>query len=250
MTRSLSILTLLAVLTAGPAFGQNGHSSLPEVPFQPGESLEYSVGYGPLPAGTMSTRVAGLTRYDGRPAYHIVFEAETNKTVSFVYQLDTREESWFDAQRFHSLRYTKRAMEDGKERTRDYRFDQERNLILQPDDETKPASPRAVDQVAFMYYVRLLPLETGAKFVLNNAADPADNPVTIRVLKKERVKVPSGTYEAWVVDLDVKSDSGVFKKGGENRIWMTADERKIPVKISSKIGLGAFQAELVEIVDG
>ncbi|MDX1660573.1 MAG: DUF3108 domain-containing protein, partial [Gemmatimonadota bacterium] len=50
-----------------------------------------------------------------------------------------------------------------------------------------------------------------------------------------------------VLDLDVKSDSGVFKKGGENRIWVTADERKIPVKISSKIGLGAFQAELVDL---
>lgn len=247
MTRSLSILTLLVALAAVPAFAQNGHSSLPEAPFQAGERLEYSVGYGPLPAGTMTIEVAGLTRFDGHPAYHIVFEAETNKAVSFVYELDTREESWFDARRFHSLRYTKRAMEDGKERTSDYRFDQERNLILKADGETEPASPRAVDQVAFMYYIRLLPMKVGAKFVLNNAADPDDNPVTVRVLKKERVKVPSGTYEAWVLDLDVRSDSGVFKKGGENRVWMTADSRKIPVKISSKIGLGSFQAELVEL---
>lgn len=247
MTRSLSILALLAIVAATPTYAQNGHSSLPETPFRSGERLEYSVGYGPLPAGTMTVAVAGLTRYEGKPAYHIVFEAETNKAVSFVYELDTREESWFDAQRFHSLRYTKRAMEEGKERTRDYRFDQERNLRIEPDGETKPASPRAVDQLAFMYYIRLLPLEAGAKFVLNNAADPADNPVTVRVLKKERVKVPAGTYEAWVLDLDITSDSGVFKKGGENRVWMTADGRKIPVKISSKIGLGSFQAQLVTL---
>lgn len=249
MTRALSLLTLLAVLGATPAHAQNGSSSLPEVPFRAGERLEYGVGYGPLPAGTMSVAVSSLTRYEGRPAYHIVFTAETNRAISFVYDLDTREESWFDAQRFHSLRYTKRAMEEGKERTRDYRFDQERNLRIEPDGETKPASPRAVDQVAFMYYLRLLPLKAGAKFVLNNAADPDDNPVTVRVLKKERVKVPAGTYETWVLDLDLTSDSGLFKKGGENRVWMTADDRKIPVKISSKIGLGSFQADLVSLND-
>lgn len=247
MTRFPSILTLFAVLAATPAFAQNGNSSLPETPFRSGERLEYAVGYGPLPAGTMSTSVGELTRYQGRPAYHIVFDAETNKAVSFLYDLDTREESWFDAVKFESLRYTKRAMEEGKERTRDYRFDQVRNLRIEPDGETKPASPRAVDQVAFMYYIRLLPLKAGAKFVLNNAADPDDNPVTVRVLKKERVKVPAGTYDTWVLDLVVKSDSGVFKKGGENRVWLTADERKIPVKISSKIGLGSFQAELTAL---
>ncbi|MBW3660216.1 MAG: DUF3108 domain-containing protein [Gemmatimonadetes bacterium] len=245
MMRSLSLATLLATLLATPALPQNGGPSLPEVPFDPGERLQFSIGYGSLPAGTMSIQVAGLTRYEDRPAYHIVFDAQTNRAVSFVYELDTHEESWFDAQRFWSLRYLKRSTENGEQRTRDYRFDQQRSLRIEPDGQTKPASPRAVDQLAFMYYIRLLPLKPGAKFVLRNSADPDDNPVTVRVLKKERVKVPAGTYEAWVLDLDLTTDSGVFKKGGENRIWITADERKMPVKISSKIGLGSFLAELV-----
>jgi len=51
---------------------------------------------------------------------------------------------------------------------------------------------------------------------------------------------------AVVVDIDVKTNNGVFRKGGENRIWVTADARRIPVRISSKIGLGSFKAELVD----
>jgi hypothetical protein len=64
------------------------------------------------------------------------------------------------------------------------------------------------------------------------------------------VRVPAGTYDAFVLDLDVTTDSGLFKKGGENRIWVTADARHVPVRISSKIGLGSFEAELVDYARG
>lgn len=246
MHRFSRLLALGALLLATPALAQNGTSSLPEAPFGPGERLEFSVGYGPLPAGTMTIRVGDVVTVQGVPAYHFVFDAETNKAVSFVYELDSHEESWFDARRFRSLRYLKRSVENEKEYTRDYRFDHDRNVRITAEGEERPASAHAVDQLAFMYYVRLLPMKAGARYVLNNSADPDDNPVTVRVLKKERVKVPAGTFETWVLDLDVTTDSGVFKKGGENRIWVTADEAKIPVKLSSKIGLGSFEAELVE----
>ena len=101
-----------------------------------------------------------------------------------------------------------------------------------------------------IYYLRLLPYEQGARFTLRNQADPDDNPITVRVLKKERLKVPAGTFETWAVELGLTTDSGVFKKGSDNRIWVTADERHLPIKLSSKMGLGSFQAELVRYSPG
>jgi hypothetical protein len=70
------------------------------------------------------------------------------------------------------------------------------------------------------------------------------------VVKRERVKVPAGTFDTWVVELGLETDSGVFKKGGDNRLWLTTDARHLPVKISSKVGLGNFQAELVSYEPG
>jgi hypothetical protein len=98
--------------------------------------------------------------------------------------------------------------------------------------------------------IRLLPFEPGAKFTLRNLADPEDNPLGIQVLKKERVKVPAGTFETYLLKLDFKTNHGMFKKGGENLIWVTADDRHMPVKLSSKMGLGKFRAELVEFSAG
>ena len=86
--------------------------------------------------------------------------------------------------------------------------------------------------------------------MLRNQADPNDNPLTIEVLKQERIKVPAGSFDTYVLDLDVTTDGGLFKKGGENRIWVTTDARHVPVKISSRIGVGSFEAELVDYARG
>lgn len=252
MTQRILTLSILTTLFAvAPAVAQNGSGgSHPSVPFRPGERLQYAVEYGVVPAGTMEIRIDGLETYEGRPAYHIVFEAETNRAVSFVYALDTTEESYFDAERYHSLYYRRTGTENDRVRTKEYRFDQERQLRIEGDGTTKPASPNAVDQLAMMYYIRLIPLETGAKYKLTNQADPDDNPLTIKVVKRERIKVPAGSFDTVLLDLDVRTDSGMFKKGGENRVWVTDDARRIPVKVSTKIGLGHFEAELVEYARG
>lgn len=246
-TPMLRLALPLALAFAAPLAGQ---TAPPQVPFAPGERLEYSVSYGVIPAGSMTIRVAGLEEYAGRPAYHFVFEAKSNRAISFLYDLATREESWFDARELYSLRYRRVMVENDEENEKDVRFDQARHLRIENNGEAKPASPRAVDQIAMMYYLRTLPARVGATYILRNQADPNDNPITARILKRERIRVPGGTFDTYVVDLDVKTDSGIFKKGGENRIWVTADSRRIPVKFSSKVGVGSFQAELVDYTPG
>ena len=249
MMRIASLSTLLlALLVTAPAAAQNGSGST--VPFRPGERLAYTVEYGRVPAGSMEIRIEGLETYRERPAYHIVFEAATNRAISFVYELDTLEESYFDAERFHSLYYRRTGTENDRDRAKEYSFDQENQLRIEIGGDTVPTSPNAVDQLAMMYYLRMIPLDQGAKYRLTNQADPDDNPLTIKVSKRERIKVPAGTYDTVLLELDLQTDSGMFKKGGKNRVWVTDNARRIPVKVSTKLGLGSFTAELVEFTRG
>jgi len=46
---------------------------------------------------------------------------------------------------------------------------------------------------------------------------------------------------------DMKNLSGVFKKSpkGILRVWYSADNRRIPIKISSKVVVGSFTAQLL-----
>lgn len=246
MKRMTTLLLICLLAAAGTAYGQTHSTAGESAPFRAGEELEYAVSYGAIPAGTMELRVEDLETFAGRPAYHFVSNAESNKAVSFLYELAQVEEAWFDAELKYSLKYTRRSTENDKTRDKEVVFDQQRQLRIESDGDTSPASPRAVDQLSMIYFLRLLPYELGARFTLRNQADPDDNPLEIRVLKTERIKVPAGAFETYVLKLDLKTDSGVFKKGGDNRVWVTTDARHLPVKFSSKIGLGNFQATLVE----
>lgn len=241
---------LLALLAAVPASGQTRVVNDREMAFRPGERLEYAVSYGPVPAGSMELRVVELAPLGDRTAYHFASEVESNRAVSYVYEIESREEAWLDADRLHSLKYRRDSVENDKPRDRDYTFDQDRHVRVDADGKARPTSANAVDQLSMIYYLRLLPFDQGSRFTLRNQADPNDNPLTVRVLKRERLKVPAGTFDTWVVELGLQTDSGVFKKGGDNRLWLTTDARHLPVKISSKIGLGNFVAELVKYEPG
>lgn len=246
-TFRLLLLALSGTLAAAPASAQNGSGGAP--PFAPGERIVYSVTYGIVPAGTMEVQVAGIERVADRPAYHFVMDARSNRAVSTLYEIAAHEESWFDVAHHRSLRYSRRNVENDETRTKEVRFDpatRTATVTQRGETVTEATSPEAVDQLAFIYYLRMLDFRPGARFVLQNQVDPDENPISIRVLKRERVRVPAGTYDAWVLSLDFRTDSGVFKKGGENRIWVSADERRVPVRITSKVGIGSFQAEMIE----
>ena len=209
--------------------------------------MEYAVQYGVLPAGKLEIGIRELDTLNGRPAYHIVFRAESN-AISTIYDISSVEESWFDAREFYSLR-EKESTENDKTRTKEYVFDQRRQVLDRADGDESPASPRAVDQVAICLLRAAASARAGMEFVLRNQADPNDNPPRSRCSSRSG-SVPAGSFDISVLDLDVTTDGGPFKKGGENRIWVTTDARHVPVKISSRIGVGSFEAELVDYARG
>ena len=65
----------------------------------------------------------------------------------------------------------------------------------------------------------------------------------VQVLRKERVSVPAGEFETIVIKPLLKSE-GIFVRKGDMYIWLTDDDRKLPVMVKSKIKIGHFTAKL------
>lgn len=217
-----------------------------QVPFKVGEVLTYTISYSFVDAGTMRLAVEGVEDVEGRPAYRLTFMAKTNPTVSAIYSLKDLLQSWMDVERLHSLKFVKESVEKGKRRDRRYRLDQVRHLrVNQLNGEEKPMPADAQDDASIFYYLRTLPLEEGKRFTLNNLMDPDDNPMRVVVLGTERVKVPAGSFDCFVIKLDVNTDSGVFSQGGELKVWITRDARRVPVKLESKLAVGSFIGSLI-----
>lgn len=67
----------------------------------------------------------------------------------------------------------------------------------------------------------------------------------IQVLKREKIRVRAGEFDTILVKPLLKSE-GIFLKKGDMHIWLTDDNRRIPVRFTSKAKIGKFSAILAE----
>jgi hypothetical protein len=114
--------------------------------------------------------------------------------------------------------------------------------------EAKPAPADALDDAAFFYFVRVTPLEVGKKYVYNRYFRKEKNPVTIEVTKREKMELPDGREVDCLVLHPVIDTKGMFSKRSDTRIWLTDDERRLPVQIRSKFPFGTITLRLKEMV--
>jgi hypothetical protein len=60
--------------------------------------------------------------------------------------------------------------------------------------------------------------------------------VIVKVLRKERVTVPAGSFDAIVIQPIIKT-TGLFSEGGEAQMWLTEDDRRMLVQLKAKVKL-------------
>ena len=96
------------------------------------------------------------------------------------------------------------------------------------------ASNQPLDDVSFIYFVRTIPLEVGRTYTWNRYWKADGNPVTVRVLRRERIEVPAGTFNTLVLQPIIQTD-GLFGEGGEALIYLTDDNRRLLVKMTSRV---------------
>jgi hypothetical protein len=73
--------------------------------------------------------------------------------------------------------------------------------------------------------------------------------IVVKVIGKEKVTVPAGTFDCFVIE-PIMEAGGLFKNSGKLTIWITDDNRRIPVLMKSKIPVGSIDAVLQEFRPG
>ena len=69
------------------------------------------------------------------------------------------------------------------------------------------------------------------------------------VVRRETITVPAGTFDTFLIEPDLAHVGGVFEKSPDAKIqlWVSADHRRLPVKLKSKVIVGSFSGELVSM---
>jgi len=227
------------------------HEVLPAVtePFRPGESLKFSVQWGIIKAGTAYLEVPQLSDWNGRNVYRLVARAESNSFISRFYKVRNRIESLWDKDGRFSWRYQENRREGGYRTKSEILFDNERHEARYADGKTFPIPSKVQDALSAFYYTRFQALPLGGSIVFDYHASRKSQPLEVKVLGRERVDTPAGTFDCVAIEPLLKA-GGIFKNKGRLVIWMTEDERRMPVLMKSKVAIGSISVVLQEARNG
>ena len=233
-------LSVLAPRLRAQGLPVNGEPT--RVPWESGETLTYDVRFGAIKVGTSRLRVVGQEPVRGRMTWRVRF---TVSGGTFFYKVNDLYESWMDVVTLNSLRYNQDLEQGSRDRERTFEIFPERAVYRETTRGTadRPSVADPLDDGSFLYFIRTVPLEVGRTYSFSRYFRPDRNPVLIRVLRRERVKVPAGEFSAIVIQPIIKT-SGIFAEGGQAEIWLSDDADRIMLQMKSRLSFGTLNLYL------
>jgi hypothetical protein len=75
--------------------------------------------------------------------------------------------------------------------------------------------------------------------------------IQFKIVGRERISVPIGEFDSWKVKPDILylSNQSILKKARDTTVWVSADKRRLPLRITAAAFIGSVRADLVEFTD-
>lgn len=234
---------LLAAIIAATV-GVNSPVSPMEQKFLQGETLDFNLSWLKVTGGTARMTISAP---DDR-TYRITSVARSSPSFSRIFKVRDEIETTVAREDFSTLRYVKKLDEDG---------DVHNEVTVIEDGVAtrtrrkvkKVRVPRPImDPISVIYHFRTLDLAPGKTYDFELISDAKLYTVHAKVLRRERVQTPAGTFSC--VRVEPQMISGGVPREERLVIWYTDDERKIPVRIRTEIKVGAVTASLRAVSTG
>ncbi|MBI5463733.1 MAG: DUF3108 domain-containing protein [Ignavibacteriales bacterium] len=221
--------------------------TVPHKAFSVGERLVFDVGYSFITAGEAVFSISRSDSLRGREVQQVMFTVVSTPTFSWIFKVDDKYETWVDAKGVFPWKFSQRVREGSYSRDFEAELDQIRHVAVTKDGKY-PIPEYVHDIVSAFYFTRTFDFSQmmpGQKTYLENFYKDTTYSLAIKFLGFQRLKVDAGTFDCVVVEPLIK-EGGLFKSEGRILIWLTNDERRIPVKVSTKVVVGSIDAELRE----
>lgn len=218
-----------------------------------GEQLKYALYYSFIKVGTAYIKNRGLVDVNGRQAYVIQTSAFSASVIDSVFKVRDINLSWLDAQNFYSLGYSQSLREGRYQRDEWVLFDYDTNTyrgeVVKKSGKRSfsgTLTTRVLDMLTSLYFVRGQNLENGKDVVFDILNREEQYPLIVKVIGRETVKTPAGKFKCVIVEPQFRGEGIFVSKGKSLKVWLTDDERKLPVKMETEVFIGSVSAELLE----
>ena len=215
--------------------------------FGVGERLVFDVNYGFINAGEAVMYVAGYDTISNHKCYRVEFTVNSHPSFNWIYKVEDRYLTYIDVDAIVPWKFEQHIREGSYRRDFIAEFDQIRHIAKTTEGQYE--IPDYVhDIMSAFYYARILDysnMKIGEGPTLFNFYKDKSHELKVRFLGRQELEVEAGTFNTIVVEPLVK-EGGLFKSEGRIVIWLTDDERKIPVRVNTKVVIGSIDTELKE----
>ncbi len=246
-----SVCVLPFTATAQPSYSSQRSSpvSVSSSVMAVGERAVYDVHLAGRTVGTGSLEILGYEQVDGHTTLHAALQLQGSLLFARV---NDRFDTWMDPARIFSRRFVQEQSELGRDRRKWYDFSPEQLTYVEKHTGVvdRLASREPLDDVSFLYFVRTMPLHVGDVDTIPRYFKQG-HPVIVRVLRKETVTVPAGTFQTIVVQPTIANAGGLFGQGGRAEVYLTDDAARSVVMLKSQVPvLGALTLRLRGLYSG
>jgi hypothetical protein len=227
-----------AQVPEGPPASRPGPARPPYI----GETLRFAMSILGAAGGDL-TLSAKETELDGRPAFKFELSAISGEFLSKMFLVRDYLASWVDPKTFRSLRFEKHTVEGKRVRDDLIEFDYAKKVAYR-DGKPIPIEADTFDSLSSIYYIRLLDLDQNEPLVLT-VVSRRTVPLTVVIKGRERITTPAGTFKT--IRVEPQGPEGLIGKGRNLTLWLTDDDRKMPVQLKSTLKVGTLTGKLKSV---
>lgn len=271
LTKTIKLLgcmvSLGVALAAGSSFAAQAAAE-PKVvpvyqpkfyPFDSGEKVVYDTNWNGLFSVARAEIVTTSQVIDGKKFYNVRVEAKSSRALDLIWKMRDTITSTIEAKNLAPSKFTFSQRENAKVIDTVAHYDQPTKKWTVRRDERRKVKNYDFDQplntldpITAVYLARSQDVKVGDHLYFHIFGGKYRYLLDLEVEKREVIKVKTGHVDTFKIVPRVKNlmKDGYAQRLNEASIWISADERRIPVMLTSKIVFGSVYMELIEQKQG
>jgi Protein of unknown function (DUF3108) len=228
-------------------------------PYKEGEVLSYEGKFSRLVLRGISVADLNFTvsKAADNKNYLVKADAKSKGTLLSLFRFSFVQniESTIDGERFTVLKTIKRDQQNDRIRDSEAAFNYTDKKVTYVENDPKDAArpPRRIasdivdetyDLISGVYALRSLPLAVGKNFVLNISDSGLVYQIPVRVTAKETQSTILGKVSCFRLEPEVFGAGRMIESKGSMIIWITDDNRRLPVRSQLNTNLGRIEVRL------
>lgn len=216
-------------------------------PFKAGEKLCYTIKIVGIPAGSQVLEVQKVTGSEQNPLYVLSSRIKSSGVISFLFQMEDKIKSYVDVETLYPRLVKINIQENSRVENMEVKIENEDSKIeatvwdkKRKRKWTEQLSSPPLDMLSVIYWIRAQELKIGKKFEVLLLDTPGSfKNVQFEISGTEKAYTYLGVFPAFICQ-----QTGTK---GKIKIWLSKDERHLPLYIQISTPLGFLTAILQDM---